>query len=358
MISMLSTNLTCGMFDSLFDGAEIVPTGVKWGKNETVPFVHTASANVLFKEKDYDTDATPLYKAMEWQQWSKVAKILKDKSVNVEQANTWTSRKDPNGQPGSVRWRMTALHSALVFKAPLDIVQFLLLLSPQSASCKDDQGMLPLHLAFRNNVTDEILYELLVVNPTATDIKDKKGRTPLQCGVSQNSECYRWKVLGTYSAMVKASQRRERDANGGSRKLNKAKVLHEQELKHLNQEYESEIDKCNSQIISYKQEIAGTDKVLQDVRTELLQERERIQFLLEEINSERDASKVIKTQYDDAKLEAANARSQRDKIKKLCDEKTASEAMLSKKITELEDELFDWRNSLFGGSIRSLFFCQ
>jgi len=71
------------------------------------------------------------------------------------------------------------IHAAIVFKAPVDVVEALLTSYPKSAEEKDDQGMLPLHLAFRNGATEEIVNLLLMAFPASVDNPDRKGRVPL-----------------------------------------------------------------------------------------------------------------------------------------------------------------------------------
>lgn len=353
---MVGSSFACGVFDSLFVSTDF-SKGITWGSNETAPYAVTSTSKIIFKERDYDKDPTPLYKAMERQQWSKVCGILKDKSVNIEQANTWTFRKEANSD--KIRWRMTALHSAIVLKAPLNCIKSLLRLSPQSASCKDDQGMLPIHLAFRNDASDEIMYELLVVYPLGIDIKDNKGRLPLSCGISQNPDSHRWKVLGTYSAMAKLGRKREAaKSDDTSRKLNKVKKLYEQELGHLNDEYEHKIEECSSQISAYEGQISDHEKTIQDLTDELKQERHKIQILIDELNGERTKIVKLKDELDDERAVAKVAEEERRKISSLHENKKEEVKQLRIKIQEVEDELYDWRNSLFGGSLRSLFFCS
>jgi len=137
-------------------------------------------------------------------------------------------RKESNGK---LRWRMLPLHAALMFQAPFGVVEALLEAHPAAAAAKDDQGMLPLHLALRNfgstnielssskkmksssgsksrsssgnspsqqttssasssastNDLWQILEELLTVFPAAVFSKDRKGRTPLQGGLLATS---------------------------------------------------------------------------------------------------------------------------------------------------------------------------
>ena len=41
------------------------------------------------------------------------------------------------------------------------------------------QGMLPLHLAFRNGCDEDVVHLLLMAYPQSVDVQDRKGRTPM-----------------------------------------------------------------------------------------------------------------------------------------------------------------------------------
>jgi len=148
--------------------------------------------------------------------WSSLLEQLEDDddALLEHESAVWIVRKEPSGK---LRWRMLPLHAALIFQAPFAVVEGLLEVFPAAASQKDDQGMLPLHLAMRNfgsinsaagtdakkiskspssssssskskmaaSTTDlwQILEELLTVFPAAVFSKDRKGRTPLQGGL-------------------------------------------------------------------------------------------------------------------------------------------------------------------------------
>ena len=45
------------------------------------------------------------------------------------------------------------------------------------AVCKDDQGMLPLHLGFHNGCENAVVNLLLVAYPQIVNVHDCKGRT-------------------------------------------------------------------------------------------------------------------------------------------------------------------------------------
>mmetsp|Transcript_22955 Transcript_22955/g.65036 ORF Transcript_22955/g.65036 Transcript_22955/m.65036 type:complete len:507 (+) Transcript_22955:90-1610(+) len=138
----------------------------------------TAAAKPML-ECDYDVCASPLYQAIEAKEWEYIEKIFKAPGADT-QAATWVFRKETNGQ---LRWRLLPIHAAIIFGAPLKLIELLLGEYPQGAQCKDDQGMLPLHLCFRNEASWEIIEEIITAYPEAYYVKDRKGRTPMSCGV-------------------------------------------------------------------------------------------------------------------------------------------------------------------------------
>jgi hypothetical protein len=128
-------------------------------------------------ECDYDVRPTLLYKCIQSRAWSRVIHLLSEAN-NSHAARVWVVRKEPNAR---LRWRLLPLHAALIFQAPHFVVEALLEAYPQAASQKDDQGMLPLHLALRNRPVPWQAVELLLeAYPAAVYAQDRKGRTPLQ----------------------------------------------------------------------------------------------------------------------------------------------------------------------------------
>jgi hypothetical protein len=133
-----------------------------------------------------------LYQAIEAKQWeyaislfTKEGKTKNGDGKDNEEADassTWVVRKECNGK---LRWRLLPLHAALIFGAPLKLIELLLADYPLAAQCKDDRGMLPLHLAFRKEASWDVIDELLTMYPLAVFVSDRKGRTPLKCGVSK-----------------------------------------------------------------------------------------------------------------------------------------------------------------------------
>ena len=146
----------------------------------------SVTSPVLPLECDYDVNPTELYQAIESKKWDRVEELFMNEPARTQkQAATWVSRKETNGK---LRWRLLPIHAAVIFQSPAGIVEKLLHECPSAAQAKDDQGMLPLHLAFRTKNTDwETIEELITSYPQAIFIKDRKGRSPLECGLAAAS---------------------------------------------------------------------------------------------------------------------------------------------------------------------------
>jgi hypothetical protein len=127
---------------------------------------------------DYDTNISHLYSLLESSQWDKVRIRCR---TNPKEVRTWIVRRDQKNS--KVRWKLLPLHAAVIFQAPTDVVANILNGYPIAAAKKDDQGMLPLHLAFRHKQHEETLLELLLEQyPQGVTIKDRRDRLPLDHG--------------------------------------------------------------------------------------------------------------------------------------------------------------------------------
>lgn len=148
-------------------------------------------------ECDYDSNPTILYRALQKRHWPNVVRRC---TFHPNEARIWILRRETPayGQRcGRIRWRLLPLHAAIIFQAPPEIVEELLIAYPQSARARDDQGMLPIHLAFRypapppdgrrgsssNAVSTEdairVMEILFSAYPGSVREKDKRGRTAL-----------------------------------------------------------------------------------------------------------------------------------------------------------------------------------
>ena len=163
---------------------------------------YTAGASPLSLECDYDVRPTELYKSIQSKKWDRVLELLE--SDNAIQSSIWVVRKEPNGQ---LRWRLLPLHAALIFQAPYNVIEALLGVYPAAAAAKDDQGMLPLHLALRNSPIDwAVVEELLTAHPGAVGTQDRKGRTPLQGATARHNDPA-LAVLRLYTQIAVARER-------------------------------------------------------------------------------------------------------------------------------------------------------
>ena len=143
------------------------------------------------RECDYDNNATTLYELLESSAWEKARIRCR---THPEEVRTWIVRRDKSSQ---VRWKLLPLHAAIIFQSPSIVISSILERYPVAATRQDDQGMLPLHLAFRHKQEDEDLLELLLLeNPRAVHQKDRRDRTPLEHG----RECrYSAKLVRLYA---------------------------------------------------------------------------------------------------------------------------------------------------------------
>lgn len=124
-------------------------------------------------ECDYDANPTELYLALQRKDWRGAEAAV---NSDPHDASTWVARREPDGK---LRWRLLPLHAAIIFRAPLPTIKALLDAHPEATACKDDQGMLAIHLAFRNGATEKIVQLLLETYPQSINVEDRKGRTPM-----------------------------------------------------------------------------------------------------------------------------------------------------------------------------------
>lgn len=233
------------------------------------------------RECDYDRDPSPLYKAVEKKDWDQVIELCEN---NPLLASTWVLRKEKDGQ---LRWRLLPLHAAIIFQAPYSVIETMLTSFPQSAMCKDDQGMLPLHLAFRNfPIQFDIVEELLTAHPAAVYVQDRKGRTPLQGGLvatGGKDKNAALSVLELYTQIAAAGEKQrwllahDREAQqrmeAAQQQFTSEKAamqeIHKKAIQHANEQHVHEVVKLKEQI----KELEATNKTLKEQKIELEQQK-------------------------------------------------------------------------------------
>ena len=153
-------------------------------------------------ECDYDKGANALFNAIQARRWNDAIKII-DIETRVQETYdlscgtnifsgrshastpgnddlvvTWISRMNPDG---TVKWRITALHAAVIFDAPCELLEILIQAFPYGTKQTDDKGNLPLHLAFRNNLSISKIDVLVNAFPMGMEKNNKKGLSPMEC---------------------------------------------------------------------------------------------------------------------------------------------------------------------------------
>ena len=93
------------------------------------------------------------------------------------QAQKWVSYYDTNTQQ---KVKQLPLHAAIAHLAPLAIVELITRLYPEAVRRPDNNGNLPLHLAFMTNMKD-VSCLLLKVYPKALTVSNAVGRLPAEC---------------------------------------------------------------------------------------------------------------------------------------------------------------------------------
>jgi ankyrin repeat protein len=123
-------------------------------------------------EADYDEGATALYRNIENKDWDAA---LHRVSMAPEEAKTWVSRRENDSD--KTRWRLLPLHAVCIFRAPLALMEAIIDAYPEGPQMKDDQGMLPIHLACRNGASKGVVLTLLRGFPESLYILDRKRRS-------------------------------------------------------------------------------------------------------------------------------------------------------------------------------------
>lgn len=123
-------------------------------------------------EADYDTGATALYRHIENKNWDAALQRLE---MAPEEAKTWVSRREHDSN--QTRWRLLPLHAVCIFRAPLALMEALIETYPEGPQMKDDQGMLPVHLACRNGASKGVVLTLIRAFPESLFVLDRKRRS-------------------------------------------------------------------------------------------------------------------------------------------------------------------------------------
>ena len=135
-------------------------------------------------EVDFEKNPTGLYIAVHTKNWAlaldRVSSYPLEAGIWVKRMEDSNSSSDCTGVVGQrvVRWRMLPLHAAILFSAPVLVIKAIIKANPNACSSPDDQGMVPLHLAFRAGASEDAVVTLLEAFPEAIEMVDYKDRLP------------------------------------------------------------------------------------------------------------------------------------------------------------------------------------
>jgi len=290
---------------------------------------------------------TDLYLSIQTKNWDKATELAKN---DADSCATWVYRKEKNGK---LRWRLLPLHAAIIFKAPENSIEALLVSFPDAAQCKDDQGMLPIHLAFRNGSDDIAVNLLLVAYPDSMNVKDRKGRVPLVLAQASNSpfkDSYIRALdhVSSYYAVAKAAVRRIDSSSqfGVHLEPNEAEISlqkHEMVIQTVKVSAETKEKELQNKISEVQVELSKTQETSQVLV-------DHVNSLEAQLSSRSDTERFLATKI--ANLDSTLKETNRNKElieAKLNAEKEELEILnadLSKKKADLEDELNTTKSNL------------
>ena len=234
-----------------------------------------------------------------------------------------------------VRWRMLPLHAAVLFGAPIPVIKALVKANINACACQDDQGMTPLHLAFRAGSNEEVVVTLLSACPESIEVVDYKGRMPSML-VPKHTMSYADTIAEAFirgpsqyywSARVSGADRvrTQTEMTAKMKKLEEDSrqqlQMSERILDETQQELTEEIEALSVENIELKDRVAfyetkyeGTEekeRVLVD-HTNSLAERLKLTSLSEEHLATKLAKLETTLKEKDAALEQAKAKSEED----------------------------------------------
>lgn len=132
--------------------------------------------------RDYDLNPSLLYKLIEYCAWdeviNRVAHVPTEASIWVERRTRSESDADDDDSNCWLRWKMLPLHTAILFRAPITVVQAIYNAYPEAINMPDNRNMLPIHVACRIRVDSVVMQFLIDAFPSALTVTDYKGRSP------------------------------------------------------------------------------------------------------------------------------------------------------------------------------------
>ena len=223
---------------------------------------------------DYDKDATCLFQLIQSKKFDLAIDMLTNPHLDikvednddhrsiVEQANTWVVRYEADSS--TIRWKMLCLHAAIFFKGPRRLIEVLINVAPFTPEARNDQGMLPLHIAFKYHGDIDVIDTVMQAYPSAITCKDYKGRAPLQCFTEPSFDMNTSSIDEVVEKIMK-----ERDFlqsyNANALALEKEAIL-----KDIKVRYQEKLKQLEG---VHKQKISGLEFKVKEIEAESLSTR-------------------------------------------------------------------------------------
>lgn len=258
---------------------------------------------------DYDQNVTPLYELLESSHWDQARLRCR---THPEEVQTWIIRKDQNS---NTRWKLLPLHAAVIFQAPLPVIECMLKEFPLAAGKRDDQGMLPLHLAFRHKQDEGLLVLLLSQYPQGAMVKDRRERLPVDHGKdTQFSSTF----LHQYAEIFARCQiNGGRGGNGPSNILvDELKAQHESQVESVKAQHEDQVaalmQKHEDELRDLKLQMEQDQHV---VRTQHDQEMDELRDLLSREVAAGQHARQIQGEQVELQTALAQAQAENQRLK-------------------------------------------
>jgi hypothetical protein len=145
-------------------------------------------------------ETTPLFKAIEGEEWDSVVAFLQtgswgwkwsslcaqlyqvEEKPAAKQVRTWVvSAKEGKGEI-----RRLPLHAAIAHGAPIAVVDLLVKSYDKAVKNPDSEGNYPLHLAFQTGASMDTLVMLMKGFPEAVHMKNGEEKLPTESGAAKN----------------------------------------------------------------------------------------------------------------------------------------------------------------------------
>ena len=270
--------------------------------------------------------ATPLFKAIEKQQWESVLMFLTTSKWSngffvsstdhfknptpAIQCQTWVTCYKRGSK--EEEWSQLPIHAAISYTAPAVVIQKLVDIYPDALKEFDHEGMLPVHLAFGFALPDAVLSLLLKRYPESAQARGPGGRLPHQCcELGQNK--IRGEVFGLIAEQTSDLARNDQE------------------------EYYKGYIRETHKKLGLDEEVIPEEKDLKDLINGLIEDRKQLHDLKKRIKKATEASqsKVSSDNTKPKRVKSPKGTTTPKKIAQLTiDTDTANEDVQNVEITE------------------------